>query len=77
MVRILAVLFAGQILLLTEMLTASTLSAVGQLWEYLPCQSSFALSSKMSLGPGKEEEGILGKHYRLYGELGLFLGGHT
>lgn len=36
--RKLAVLLEGQILLLIEMLTASSLSALGQLREYLPAE---------------------------------------
>lgn len=31
----------------------------------------------MNLGTKEEEEGVLGKHYLLYRELGLFLGERT
>lgn len=37
-IRKLALLFEGQILLLIEILTASSLSAIGQLREYLPTE---------------------------------------
>lgn len=38
MIRKLAVLLEGQLLLLIEMLTASSRSAIGQLQEYLPAE---------------------------------------